>query len=432
MSGEEIVETPKAPKREKRGSTQPLDGEFAQWLERQFRGGEAPHSVDAYPLFRGRDKEERLFHYDIKADETISTERAVDLSNDIWSDCQIHCDRLPRVALNKEGTKTYQIVVIDDRRGGIAKPVGTWLLNLEPRIHQPAPINGEDNEFDAEDGDALTSRKMMLEVFKETVGRNERGQAAMGNIMGDVMMLQKEHVKDSFIMIRELLGENRAMMREIREMFKDEGQRRVEEKAVNIDAENAAVEREARRAVLQKEHMWTNVMQAGMLEGVKVLGHLFPGFGQLFSALLQGKPPPPPPQLPANGTTPSNGANGTNGSNGTHQLPAVSEKTLLDRFVETAEKTRFDDNLTIGEKLFGKDENGKVVEPGIFTREQVSILTGIHVGTVPLEALDGLLPNSGKSEAIQGLQMAKAMAVLTPEMVADISKILEMRQAAKQ
>src|SRR6185369_2000670 len=149
--------------------------------------------------------------------------------------------------------------------------------------------------------------------------------------------------------------------------------------AVAIDAENAAMEREVRRAQLNKDNMWTNVMQASMLEGVKVLGSLFPGFGQLFSALIQGKPAPPPPQLPANGTTPALPA-------GSHpQLPpAESEKALIDRFIEVAEKTKLDENTTIAEKLFGKDDkDGKTIEAGIFTRQQVSILTGIHVGTVP-------------------------------------------------
>jgi hypothetical protein len=408
------------------GSTQPLDLEFARWLERQFRGGEQPQSIDAYPLFKGRDKEERLYHYDIKADESVSADRAIELSNEIFSDCQLHCDRLPRAALS-QGTKSYQVCVIDERRGGLAKPVGSFPLCLEPRVHQPAPLEGDD-DLNAEEGDNLTGKKMMLEVFKETIGRTERGQANMATMVGEVLMLQKDQLKDQFDMIRELHRDGREMMGEFREMIRAEGQRRVEEKAVAIDAENAAVERDIRRAQLNKDNMWTNVMQASMLEGVKVLGSLFPGFGQLFSALIQGKPTPAPPQQLL-----------TNGTNGTSAIPAgtpptqpqlppaQSEKMLIDRFIETAEKTKIDENTTLAEKLFGKDG-----ADGIFNRQQVSILTAIHVGTVGVEALDNLLPMSGKPEAIGGLQMANAMAVLTPDMVSDISKVLEMRNAAKK
>jgi hypothetical protein len=430
---EEIVVDGKNGKREKRGSTAPLDGAFAKWLERQFRGGEAPTSIDVYPLHRGRDREQRLYHYDIKADENVNTERAVEISNEIFSDCQIHCDRLPRTAMNREGTKNYEVSIIDERRGGLAQPVGTWPLSLLPRIHGAAPLPGDDDEdLNHEDSETLTTKKMMLEVFKETLGRDERGQATMAVMGGEVMMLLKEGLKDSFSQNRELHLSQLQMMDKFREMIEILGKKTVEEKAVAIDAANAEVDREMKRATLMKENMWTNVMQAGMLEGVKVLGHLFPGFGQLFSALLQGKTPPPPPQLPTNGT------NGTqqpamNGAQTQPQLPPASEKALIDRFIETAEKTKLDDNFTIGEKLFGKDDkDGKTIEPGIFTREQVSILTGIHVGTVPIEALDGLLPTSSKPEAIGGLQMAKAMAILTPDMVSDISKVLEMRNSAKK
>ena len=432
MGDEIVIDNGKNGKRENRGSTAPLDGGFARWLERQFRGGESPTSIDVYPLHRGRDREQRLYHYDIKADETINTERAVELSNEIFSDCQIHCDRLPRSAMNREGSKNYEVAIIDERRGGLAQPVGTWPLQLMPRVHAPAPQSGdEDDDLNSEDSETLTTKKMMLEVFKETLGRNERGQVVMATMGGEVMMLLKDSLKDSFAQNRELHLSQLQMMAKFQEMIETLGKKSVEERAVAIDAANAEVEREMKRATLLKENMWTNVTQAAVLEGVKVLGHLFPGFGQLFSAIIQGKPVPPPPQLPPNGTQQP----GVNGAPTQPQLPPASmtEKQYIDRFIETAEKTKLDDGTTIGEKLFGKDDkDGKTIEPGIFTREQVSILTGIHVGTVPIEALDGLLPTSGKPESIGGLQLAKAMAILTPDMVSDISKVLEMRNSAKK
>lgn len=434
MSGSEIVERERDKKKKKRtgGSVQPpLDGQLSKWIERQFRGGETPQAIDCYPLYKGRDREQRLYHYDIKADEGVDAERSVELANEIYSDCQLHCDKLPRASLSREGTKTYEVAVIDERRGGLAVPVGTHLLKLAPRIHAPAPLEDEDiDDVNAEDGDGLTARKMMIETFKEIAGRTERNHANMGAVIGDVMLLQKESLKDSFVMIKDLLGDNRAMMTEFRELIKAAGLRSVEEKAVAIDAENAAVDREFRRAQMTKDNMWTDVTRAGMLEAVKVLGQLFPGFGQLFGAIIAGKPIPPPPQLPPNG---ANGTNGVAAAPTQPQLPpAADEKTLVDRFIEAAEKHKIGDS-TAAEKLFGKDDAaGKPIEPGVFTREQVAVLTGVHVGSLGVDALDAILPQSGRPEEVQGLQMAKAIAFLTPEMLSDMTRFIELRRAAKK
>ena len=432
MSGSEIVETRDKKKKKKGGSVQPpLDGELSKWIERQFRGGESPSAIDGYPLYKGRDREQRLYHYDVKADENVDAERAVELANEIFSDCQLHCDKLPRTALSREGSKTFEIAISDERRGGLATPVGTHLLKLMPRIHAPAPSEDEgDSDLNAEDGDGLNARRMILEVHKESMGRQERTQAGTLQVVGETMLLLKESLKDSFVQNRELHQDIRGMMGEFREMIKAEGQRRVEEKAVAIDAENAAVDREFRRAQMGKDNMWTDVQRAGMLEAIRVVGQLFPGFGQLGMALISGKPIPPPPQLPPNGTNGhANGTNGAAATPGQPQLPpAEGEKILVDRFIEAAEKTKYDNDHTYAEKLFGKDDaKGVQVAPGVFTREQVAVLTGVHMGALTIDALDALLPQSGKPEEVRPMQMAAAMAFLTPEMLSDMSQFLKLR-----
>ena len=428
MSNEivEVTEEKKAKKKPEGGSNQPLDPEFTKWIRRQFRGGEKPHAIDCYPLYRGRDREQRLYHRDLK-NEDLNIEDAVDLSNEIFSDCQLHCDNLPRNALSRDGSKTYQVAIVDDSRGGLAAPVGTHLLRMNPRITAPAPTGDDESigSLSEEDDESLTGRKMMMETFKEVLGRDERGQQAVNAVVGEVMLLQKEHIKDSFEMIRELHKDNRAQMGELRDMIMQIGKRNVEERAVAIDASNAEVEREMKRAQMNKENMWTDVQRAGVLEAIRVVG-------QLGMALISGKPIPPPPQL-----SPANGTNGTNGAattplGGMPQLPAAgeNEKTLVDRFIEAAEKHQIGDR-TAAEKLFGKDDSsGKAVEPGVFTREQVAILTGVHMGALGVEALDALMMDSGKPEALGAVQLAQAMAYLTPTMISDITRFMELRKAA--
>ena len=429
----EIVETEKKSKKKSEGSTQPpLDGELAKWIERQFRGGETAQAIDCYPLFRGKDREQRLFHYDIKTDETIGAERAVELANDIYSDCQLHCDRLPRSALAKgEGTKTYEVAILHERRGGQALPVGTHLLKLAPRVHRPAPTEKEDEDdedLSSEDGYGLSAKKMMLEVHKETMGRHERGQQNMLTAAGEFMLVQKESIKDLFSMVGESHRSNMEMMREFREMIRAEGQRRVEEKAVNIDAENAAVEREMKRSVMMKENMWTDITYKSMTEAVKLVAQFAPALGHLLGAIVTGKPAPTPPQLPGNGTTAAAPA-----ATPQPQLPAANEKALVDAFIEAAEKHQIDETHTAAEKLFGKDDSsGKPLEPGVFTRAQVAILTGVHTGALGVEALDALLLKSGKPEEIQPAQIVQAIAFLTPQMLKNMNSFIELRQAAKK
>lgn len=421
-------ENKKSKKPPEGGSNQPLDPDFTKWLRRQFRGGEKPHAIDCYPLYRGRDREERLCTRDLKH-EDLDIESAVDVSNEIYSDCQLHCDRLPRNALARDGSKTYQVAIVDNSRGGLAAPVGTYLLKMTPRIHAPAPTEEDGvGDLSEEDGEALTGRKMMMETFKEVLGRDERGQQAVNAVVGEVMLLQKEHIKDSFEMIRELHRDSRSQMAELRQMIMQMGQRSVEEKAVAIDAANAEVDRDMKRAQMNKENMWTDVQRAGVLEAIRVVGQLIPGFGQLGMALISGNPIPPPPQL-----SPPNGANGANGAVATTPLlPAAgdSEKVLVDRFIEAAEKHKIGDS-TAAEKLFGKDDAaGKPIERGVFSREQVAILTGVHMNALTVDALDALMMDSGKPEALGAVQLAQAMAYLTPQMISDITRFMELRKAA--
>jgi hypothetical protein len=289
--------------------------------------------------------------------------------------------------------------------------------------------------IDADDGEALTSRKMMIETFKEILGRNERGQAQTGAVVGDVMILQKEMLSDSFQMIKGLLQEQRATNGEFRELIKQVGMRSVEEKAVAIDAENASVEREIKRAAMAKENMWTDVQRAGVLEAIRVVGQLIPGFGQLGMALISGKPVPPPPQLTNTSTTPPQAQLPAHVQTPTQPQLAVPDETkrVVDRFIEAAEKHKIDETHTTAEKLFGKDdESGKPLEVGVFTREQVAILTGVHMGALGVEALDALMMDSGKPEALRTVQLAQAMAYLTPAMTADITRFMELRKVARE
>ena len=409
------------------GSVQSLDAVLSAFIERQFRG-ETPQAIDVYPLLKGRDREMRLYHYDVKANEAVGAERAVELANEIFSVCQLHCDALPAQALYR-GTKTFEVTILDDRRGGIAKPVGLQILTLEPRIHRPAPKEGDEQP---EGDEALSARKMMLESVKMIHDRDLAERENEGKIVGDTMLVMKGALADRETLIKDLFGEVRGMIGEFRGLAREVAERKVEERAVGIDDLNAAENRRDQAARRDRENMWTDVTRGSIIEGIKVLGQLVPGFGQLFLAQLTGQPPPEPPQLHAPGATPPLAPPPSGGD--APQLPAVpEEKLIIDRFIAGARARKIDDTHTAADKLFGKDDDatGATLEAGVFSREQVAILAGVSSGKVGVEALDALLADSGKPEAIQPMQMVKAIACLTPQMLEDITKFIQLRTARR-
>lgn len=418
----------KKAKAERTGTVQaPPVPDFATWLERQWRGKEQPQSIDAYPLWKGRDRETRCYHYDIKSDEKVGAKRAAELATEIWSDCQLHCDNLrSSPELRSKGEKTYEVSVIDSGRGGLASPVGTFLLTLRPRVHRPAPTEASEREEQDEEF-SLDPRKIMLESVKLVHERERTERENEGKIVGDVMILLKESLKDREIAFKELLAQNLETNKEFSKTLRELAQRSVELRAVGIDEKNAEEDRADRRAARERDNIWTDTMRAGMLEGIKVLSGLIPGFGQLFLAHMTGKPLPEP--VTEVGGSQQQVAPSTDKP----QLPAVpEEKVIVDRFIQAAESHRIDATHTSGERLFGKDDDsGKPLEPGVFTREQVAILSGVHKGTVGVDALDALLPDSGKPEAVNGPQMIRALPYLTGDMIKDLNKFMELRKEAR-
>jgi hypothetical protein len=171
--------------------------------------------------------------------------------------------------------------------------------------------------------------------------------------------------------------------------------------------------------------MWTDVTRAGLLEGVKVIGQIFPSIGQMFIAQMTGGPMPEPPKL-----------NGTNGAapNGQQHAPQLAgavpeEKQLIDRFVKAAEEYKVEADLTAADRLFGKDDDsGRPVTAGVFTRAQVAILAAVREGKAAVETLDVLLPDSGSPDAITDQQMMKAMAFITFDMGKDLGRFFSLRK----
>lgn len=400
----------------------PNDPELmAALLEQTAKGVE---QIDVFPLDKRGDPETRLYTISVAKNEAFNNERANEVATRIESMCQIHCDRR-----RKKGVWNYRVVLSHSQRGGFANPVASPILALEGRAQRPAPEPGADVE-DQDEG--LSARKMLLESVGLIHTKDKTERENEGTIVGETLIVLKGALVDRELLITklfdkniEMAGKNAQMVDKFLEMAKVIGERHVEAEAVKIDAANAADQREENKARRQRENMFTNVLEAGMLEGVKQLGSLFPDLGKMFLSRMMGTPMPDVPQL--GGGTP---ALPTNAPPAVNAVP--EEIVLVKKFIAAIRARKMDDGRTAEECLFGKDDDaGNPIAPGVFDRAQVAILSGVNTGTLGVEALDALLPDSNKPEAIRGDQLARAMPYFTPSILDDVWKFLKLRKDAQ-
>jgi hypothetical protein len=397
------------------GSVQPpLDGELSKFLESEFRV-EQPQSIDVFPLAKNkRDRLTRLHHYDVRPNEKIGAERSVELANIIFSKCQNHCD-----TVSKGEAWTFEVSLIDERRGGLAHPVGIHCLTLMPRPMRPGRT---DDSGEDEDEEGVSAKGMMLTVFKEIVDKDDRREERAGKIAGDMLLLGLKREEALMGTVNLLVDKVVNLVDKVGDLALKVNERRVEERAIGIEEADHAEDRKDRAARRERENMTSDLMRGLGEEGIKALGQLIPGFGAALLSRVAGRDVPINPPL-ADGGQPTMPKKGDQ-----PQLPAIpEEKQLVDRFIEAAEAKGVD------EALFGEDDRrGNTIKPGIFTRPQVAILTGVHTGTLGVDALDALLADSGKPEAVTASQMARAFAYLTPDMVNDVARFMELRTQAKK
>lgn len=426
------------PRADVAGSVQPPgDGSLALFLVSEFRT-EQPQFIDVFPIDKHGDKLERLFHYDVKQSERIEAMRAAELAADIDSRCQIHCDTFGRKRSGSTTGHNYVVLIIDNKRGGVANPAGALPIHKEPRPFQPISGRTSDGEEREEEEDETNAGLSALKIMQETVRlvhtreRDERENE--GKIVGETLLIQKDALKDREELISKLFDKNLEMADKFLDMAKIIGERSVEARAVEIDAKNAEEDRKDRQAARERDNLGSDVMRAGLMEGIKVLGELFPGFGQLFIAHLKGGPMPTPPQLtggtaPSPDTTPVVTSTATTvaaaGTTAAAAPPVPEEVVIVRRLIASLKERKVD------EKLFGKDdENGNPVEPGIFTRDQVAILSGVNTGKLGPEALDPLVPDFGKPEAVQPVQIVRAMAYFNQQNLDDVMHFVRLRKEA--
>ena len=130
--------------------------------------------------------------------------------------------------------------------------------------------------------------------------------------------------------------------------------------------------------------------------------------GQLLGAAAKAKGPAP--------TAPAN----------SHTVAARSPEQLILIDLIRAVEERKDIEL----KIFGTFDNPNgqfvVLSPGILSKDQIIILHLVFSGG-PVEALDDLMPGSGKPVAISPEQQQQIEAAMTPTMLKNLRKLIALR-----
>lgn len=358
------------------GTTDPADARLAEWIARQWRREEKPTRIEAYRMekVKGVICREGVAAYSrtFKNTETVDIDNASKIANEVIGDCQAHCDAH---LSQRPGPTTYNVVVSDSGRSSNARnEVAERPIQLYPQriIHQPteasarAQAGGDDED---EDGTANGALRKTLAVMAE---REQWRVETENTVVGEILTMAKDQWKEIHTAYMALTAQHVALLHRTRELD-----------ILDKDHEPARVEAMA-MASLKKEGV------EALKEGVKVVKYLVMGAG-------------------------SDKGSG----DGTTALARQSLLQLLVReFIGDCEKADID------QKLFGRAEGGKIVEPGIFNQAQCELLARVAEGKAPDSELEGLIPDSGKPVAVTQEQYLAAEPVLKTAGLADAIKIV--------
>jgi hypothetical protein len=373
------------------------DEDLALWLNQLWARKEFPERIELFQAF-GRNKldlGECIHHHDLKEPNVkLDIEQVAKLTNEFLSVAQNDCDVVQRKSW-------YLLRVIDYNRK--AAPLVRRLGPLDPkRSYAIAKVGQGGDEEDADD-EIMDPRSLAFRYNKENTEQNRWDKRRNDTIIGEMILLQDNIIKDLRQHNQLLMTQNMGMFQQMQE----------------------SEDRKVQRDILLEEKKFSLYLKK---EGLRTARNLLPS---LFGPAEQ---PQPQQQMNGHGPTLVEG-NGTNGA--TDHGPS-RERTLVGNFLHDIDE---EEELHI--KLFGdfkEGEGNKLVQiaPGIFHLKQYSILLGVAGGRLAPSALDQLLP-LGPDETIEQRplaitkeQIAKAMNVgVTDGIGSALFEVVGLRKEAQ-
>ena len=356
------------------GTTDPADRRLAEWIARQWRHDEQPTRIDAYRMSKVKRMWVRegvaAYSRTFKTSEKMDIDVAGKLSNDVVGDCQAHCDAHPSKV---PGPITYIICMGDPGRSGNARnEVVERPIILFPQriIFQPTEASAANAENDDEDGEEDgTANAALRKTLKVMAEREEWRVETENTVVGDVVKMATEQWREIHKAYMDLTRAHVELLHKTRELD-----------IIDKDREPTRVY-EMAKATLAKEGV------SALSEGVKVLKYLVMGAKSGDDARTLGTGP-------------------------------TRLQALVHEFLADCEREKID------ETLFGKVEDGRLVNAGIFTQDQVRLLVEVGERKRPDVDLEKLLPDSGDALSITGEQYTAAAPVFEKAGLSDAIKIV--------
>jgi hypothetical protein len=344
------------------------DRALALWIARQWERDEQPSAIHCYRM-TGRNNQVRG---EVVFTRTFRPNDRVDVERAAILANEVLSDAQDHCdkMQARRGETVYSVVISDKARSG--QELVERALRLRPKRLWLNP-----DDADAEDDDEDRDGKGRLLRYTDAVlERAQWSEEHGGRMTGDLLLLMFQWLQESNAQQRALFSELMVAGRENLRLGSDEKDREVQ--------------REKERA---KQELWKDAMKVGR--------NILTGLVGERQAAQAGALPPSAPRPPS------------------------AEQTLIADFLEDAEREGK------AEALFGRTDGQRVTEPGIFTLEQAAIFVRVKDGALPVEAVDALLPDSGRPEAVTQEQMSKAMGVLSQGMLMGIQTLFGLRAKAR-
>jgi len=349
----------------------PDNPDLARWIQELWAENESPQKICVVQLMqRGRVFGTIVKTVAFHGNRRLGADEAGELSNSLLAVAQEDCD----VVVRKP--QAYGVIAYDASKG--SEPYSRKALLLRPKaylVEQSRAHEEDDDEDNPQDAKTIALRYLQEQV---KALQFEKTHYATG--IGDAMTVLRDSNEELRGWVSDLITQNRAIFSEAMGAL-----RQLEE------ARSAELDR---KIALE----WAQLKISLAKDGMRTARNLLPG---ILSGDKGGN---------EGGTnSPSNG----NG-NGSGTKTKSMEQVLVDNFLNDCGDTG------VQVALFGDCEvkNGelKLVDeskPGIFTLRQFAILLQVREGNLPAEALDALMPGSGKPDSITPEQIAKAQPLLT-------------------